>query len=563
MTTAPDHSSTHDSPERFNIASHLPQMARKVPDHPAVVVTSSYEGNGRAVYRSITFAELEALSNRFANGMIAAGLARGMRVLVMVRPGIDFMGLIFALFKMGAVPVLIDPGMGIGRMMECIRGVDLHGFIGIPLAHAMRVLRPGPFRSVRCVITVGRRWFWGGPTLTGLARTAAPDFATVDTAADETAAILFTSGSTGPAKGVVYEHGMFGAQVRQIQQRYGIEPGETDLPTFPLFGLFSIAMGMTTVIPDMDPAHPAKVDPAKIIGPILDHRVTNTFGSPALWRRVAAYGTDHNVRLPSLRRILIAGAPVPYPVIRQLHDMLRDEADVHTPYGATESLPVSSISGREVLGGCTDKTRTGAGTCVGTTMPEIDLRVITVTDQPIAEWSSNLLVPDGEIGEIVVSGPVVTKEYFGLPNATALAKIRDGERIWHRIGDLGYRDKQGRIWFCGRKGHRVQTSHGPMFTVPCEAIFNEHRQVSRSALVGVGPPGAQSPVIVVEPKSPTDLKGGRGRKLQEELLELARGNELTRSITRVLLHRSLPVDIRHNTKINREQLADWAERQAP
>jgi acyl-CoA synthetase (AMP-forming)/AMP-acid ligase II len=475
----------------------------------------------------------------------------------MVRPGFEFIGLTFALFKIGAVPVMIDPGMGVRRMLECIRSVDPQAFIGIPLAHVVRVIRRKPFRTVKRVVTVGRRWFWGGPTLDELHAGASKDPIMAKTARDEAAAILFTSGATGPAKGAVYEHGMFDAQVRLIRDRYGIEPGEVDLPAFPLFALFSTAMGMTSVIPDMDPSRPATVDPAKIVEAVRDHSVTNTFGSPAMWKRVAAFCVKNDIKLPTLRRVLIAGAPVPWDVIDRLHRVLGPDADVHTPYGATESLPVSSISGREVLGARSEGS-SGVGICVGGALPGIEVRFLRVTDEPIARWSDDLAVADGEFGEIVVAGEVVTKQYYGLERATALAKIRDGVRVWHRMGDIGYRDKQGWIWFCGRKAHRVVTGSGTMLTVPCEAVFNEHPDVSRSALVGVGPPDRRTPVIIVEPEPGRFPRRGRVPAFREELIALADENDLTRSISRVLFHPGLPVDIRHNAKINREKLAVWA-----
>ena len=544
----------------FNIASCLASAADRTPQRAAVVVTRACDAGGRAIYDTLSFAQLEALSNRYAGGLSRIGLGRGARTLVMVRPGFEFLSLTFALFKIGAVPVMIDPGMGVGRMLDCIRQVNLDAFVGVPSAHVVRLLRRRAFKNLRHVVTVGRRWFWGGVTLEQLSRDGSERFSMVETDASEPAAILFTSGSTGPAKGVVYEHGMFGAQVRMIQSYYGIEPGEVDLPAFPLFALFSVAMGMTAVIPDMDASRPARVDPAKLVRAIHDHKVTSTFGSPAIWRRVASYCTERRIKLPSLRRVLIAGAPVSPEVIAQLHEILDDGADVHTPFGATEALPVSSISGREVLEKCRDKTRRGAGTCVGGAMEEIELRLIRISDQPIAAWSDDLLVLDGAFGEIVVAGPVVTTEYFGQREATAAAKIRDGDRIWHRMGDIGYRDASGRLWFCGRKAHRVETESGTMFSVCCEAIFNEHPKVARSALVGVGQWGKQEPVIVVEPREGSFPRGARVAPFVAELRQLARSNERTSSIQSVLFRRRLPVDVRHNAKINRESLARWAAR---
>ncbi|HUU81859.1 MAG TPA: fatty acid CoA ligase family protein [Phycisphaerae bacterium] len=542
-----------------NIASSLPQMAATVPEQAAIVLTAGRGGKGAAGCPRLTFAELEALSNRYAGGLCDAGIERGMRTLLMVRPGFEFFGLTFALFKIGAVPVLIDPGMGVRQMLRCVRNVEPQALIGIPPAQAMRVLRPAAFQSVRRVVTVGRRWFWGGPTLGELAARGGDRFEPAATTADEVAAVLFTSGSTGPAKGVVYEHGMFAAQVRWLQSHYGIEAGEIDLPAFPLFALFDAAMGMTAVIPDMDPSHPARVDPAKIVQAIHEHGVTNTFGSPAIWNRVSAYCVQHGLKLPSIRRILIAGAPVPLPVLERLGQALSPTADVHTPYGATEALPVSSITGREVLEEHGVRSRTGAGTCVGRPLPEVSLRVIRISDDPIEQWSDDLALPAGQTGEFVVAGDMVTREYHGLPRATALAKIRDGDTFRHRMGDVGYVDETGRLWFCGRKAHRVVTAWGTMFTVPCEAVFNEHPDVFRSALVGVGRSGEQRPVLVVEPEPGRFPRGSRLRSFARELLDLGRANELTRDVHDVLFHRGFPVDVRHNAKINREKLAVWAE----
>ncbi|MFQ5591574.1 MAG: fatty acid CoA ligase family protein [Phycisphaerae bacterium] len=545
-----------------NIASYLPRMSRGSPDRPAIIITRSGDRRGRADYATMSFAELDTAVNRCANGLRQAGIERNMRVLLMVRPGFAFIELVFALFKMGAVPVMLDPGMGLGRMLECIRQVDPQAMIGVSAAQTLRILKPDRFKSVERVVTVGRRWFWGGPTLEELTRGACPTFDIADTRPDDVAAILFTSGATGPAKGAVYEHAMFDAQVRAIQGHYGIEPGEIDLPTFPLFALFGPAMGMTSVIPDMDPSKPARVNPARIVEAVHDHKVTTTFGSPALWRRVGEYCAERAIKLPTLRRILIAGAPVPESVIETLHGVLAPGADVHTPYGATEALPVCSIAGQELRAECSRLSRRGAGICVGRPMPGIDMRIIRITDAPLTSWSDDLLVPDGELGEIVVGGSVVTKGYFGLPRADALAKMHDGERILHRMGDVGYRDAQGRVWLCGRKGHRVSTKAGTLFTIRCEAIFNEHPDVARSALVGVGPAGDKQAVVVVEPvagKYPNRLRSRQA--LREQLLSLARVNELTRGIQNVVFRRSLPVDIRHNAKINREELALWAARQ--
>ncbi len=399
-------------------------------------------------------------------------------------------------------------------------------------------------------------------TLDELAERGDPNSSPLVVAAADPAAIIFTTGSTGPPKGVLYRHGNFFEQVSQLQEFYGIEPGEIDLPGFPLFGLFNCAMGVTTVIPDMDPTRPARVDPRNIIEAVNDWQVTQAFGSPAIWNRVGRHCEAlGGVRLPTLKRVLSAGAPVPAHVLLRMVACMASDGDVHTPYGATEALPVASIAASEVLNETSERTRHGAGVCVGRRFSGIQWKVIQIVDGPIAKLSDTVELPPGEIGELIVRGAVVTTEYATRREANRLGKILDGERVWHRMGDVGYLDDRERFWFCGRLAHRVLTAAGPMYTERCEAIFNNHAAIYRSALVGVGPAGTQRPVIICEPWPGRMPKNRRGRqRLLSELAEVGRSSPLTESIRDFFLHPSLPVDIRHNAKIFREKLAPWAAR---
>ena len=431
-------------------------------------------------------------------------------------------------------------------------------FIGIPLAHVLRTLSPRFFKSVTIWITVGRRWFWGGRTFQNLSKEPARLYAIAKTRPDDMAAILFTTGSTGPAKGVVYTHGNFVAQLNQIRTHLGLSSDEVDLSTFPLFALFWPALGITSVIPEMDPTKPARVDPEKIITPIRDQGVTSMFASPALLNRVGRYGKARGIKLPSLKRVISAGAPVSSSNIEQFSSMLNENAEVHTPYGATEAVPIISIGSHEILSKTRILSDRGFGTCVGYPINDIPIRIIRISDTPVENWSDDLLVADGEVGEIVVKGDLVTKQYYNRPEADALAKIKDHGNVWHRMGDLGRRDEKGRIWFYGRKSHRVITAEGTLFTVPCEALFNHHPAVYRSALVGIGPRPRQLPVICIELNA-GDRAINKDR-VKEALLEIAQANEMTRQIVTVLFHKAFPVDIRHNSKIFREKLAIWAAR---
>jgi len=544
------------SKDLVNVSYFLKENSNKFPYKRAVVYPEGRDKSGRVAYTHLTFRQLDRESDRLAAGLENAGITRGTRTILMVRQSLDFFALTFALFKAGAVPVVVDPGMGIKRMLNCMKEGKPEAFIGIPLAHVLRTVYPKFFNTVKTFITVGTKYFWGGLTLKQIRESAPLVHKTAKTVTDETAAILFTSGSTGPAKGVVYTHGMFDAQIRQIRSYFEIGEDEIDLPTFPLFALFDPALGMTAIIPDMDPTKPAQVNPEKIIEAIINHGVTNMFASPALLNRVGQYGKEKGLKLPSLKRVVSAGAPVLPANIEQFSAILTKHAEIQTPYGATEAVPIVSISSREILTETKELSEKGFGTCVGRPINDTEIRLIKTSEKPIEKWSDDLLVPENEIGEIVVKSPLASRNYYEKPEHDAIHKIKEGDGFLHRMGDLGWRDNKGRIWFCGRKAHRVITEKATLYTIPCEAIFNAHPFVFRSALVGIGERGFQEPIICIEIEK--NQKPNK-KTLEKELLEMGAQNIITKDIKAVLFHKSFPVDIRHNSKIFREKLSVWAE----
>jgi len=545
-----------------NIAHYLPKVAEKYAEKTAII-DSNKEKPGRPNPKArISFAELDAKINRIANSLESVGIGRGMRTMVMVRPSIDFIAIAFALFKIGAIPLLIDPGMGRKNFLHAVSDVKPEAFIGISLAQVFRLVFRRSFSSVKRVVTVGRRWFWGGHSLAALMKPAADKFEMADTRSDETAAILFTTGSTGPAKGAVYTHGVFDAQTQIIASEWNIGGEDVDYPIFPLFALFSTALGARVVVPKMDPTRPAFVDGKSMYDAIKNYDVTFSFGSPAFWQRVAEYCHREDKQLPQLRRVLMAGAPISVSLVERMDGVLSSAANLGIPYGATESLPVSWISGAEILQSTGKASLAGAGYCVGRPLSVNSVKIIAVRDEPISEFSEVSELALGEIGEILVHGPVVTRSYFGRSEATRLAKVYDGDDVWHRMGDLGYFDQEGRLWFCGRKAHRVDTENGRLYSVRCESIFNAHERVFRSALVGVDRNDRTKPVIIIECCSGQAPQGiADQRQLSEELLALGTQSELTKEIDTVLYHPSFPVDIRHNAKIFREKLSVWASQE--
>ncbi len=544
-----------------NVAAHLSLMAAREPDRPAVILPRfAADGSVRTV--QMTFRELDEDSGHIAQGLRSLGIPRGVYTALMVPPSLDFFSLTFALFKANIVPVLIDPGMGVRNLGKCLGEARPAAFIGVPKAHVARRLLRWAKKSILFTVTTGSRCFGGRHSLAKL-RTVGKKLGPLpafDSDAGDAAAVLFTSGSTGVAKGVFYRHGNFAAQVESLKALYGIEPGEIDLCTFPLFALFAPALGMTAIIPEMDPRKPAEVDARKIIAAVHHFHVTNMFGSPALINRVGRYAAEHDVKLPTVRRVISAGAPVPASVIEQFTKTLNPGVQVFTPYGATEALPVANIGSDMILNETRAKTDIGKGVCVGFPAPGMQVRIIRICDGIMPSLRDRDCEPVGEIGEITVSGPVVTKRYVGRQEATRLAKMKDSAgTLWHRMGDLGYLDEVGRLWFCGRKSQRVITYAQTLYTIPVEAVFNTHPDVFRTALVGRELLEIILPYICVE-LEPT-VSPSEWPRIEQELRLLAMRFEHTKDISSFLLHPKFPVDIRHNAKIFREKLAEWVDDQ--
>jgi acyl-CoA synthetase (AMP-forming)/AMP-acid ligase II len=510
-----------------------------------------------ATGRSFTFAEVHQASMSYAAYLYGQGVEKETRVMLMVKPSMDFVALTFALFTIGATVILIDPGMGFSNLRRCIAHVKPQVLIGTPSALVFSWVYYRRFRSIGKRFCCGRGF--GNDIRAQLDRGQPPcTFSKTDS--QDLAAILFTTGSTGPPKGVCYTHAIFAAQLDLIRHYYGIGPDDIDQPGFPLFALFSLALGARVIVPDMNPSRPALVDPEKFTTSIEQHQVTYSFGSPAIWRVVSNYCRRKNKVLSSLRKVLMAGAPVPGDLIERVAAILPAGAQIDIPYGATESLPIVSITGEQVVGETWALTKQGKGACVGLPLPGISILVIEPVDGPIEDISEITVKGAGEIGEIIVSGSVITASYYQRDQETRGAKIADGHRLWHRMGDMGYLDDTNRLWFCGRKAHCVHTPAGTMYPILCEAIFNTHEAVFRSALVGVrGKNDITLPAIVVEKEKTNTIDD---TLLITQLRALAKTSTLTRTIDTIFIHPSFPVDIRHNAKIFREQLSIWATKQS-
>lgn len=535
-----------------NIAARIDEKALQFPDKKAVIATGK-----KGKHEFLTFFELVMRSKSYAAYLKEMGLKKGHRALVFVRPGIEFPVITFALFRMGVIPVFIDPGMGKKNLFRAIENLAPEAIIAVPEVHFLRLLYPKIFRSIKYFVTTGPLT-WSKMQSTKNWQKKNKDFLDKENInPDDCAAILFTSGGTGIPKGVVYTHKIFNTQTDMLKELFSLNENEVDIPGFPLFAFFTMAMGMTSCIPDMNPSKPAKASAEKLVKNITEHNGTFVAGSPAIWERVANYCVKNNITLPSVKYLVMFGAPVSPEIHRKFQKVLPN-GTTYTPYGATECLPVANVEGHFLLKNTVSSTENGKGTCVGKVAPGIELKIIGITDEPIADLSSIDELPAHEIGEILVTGDVVTKEYYNMPEKTAEAKIYDGEKVWHRMGDIGYLDDEGLLWFCGRKNYRVETQTGLKSSIQCEAIFNKHLEVKRCALIGLGTGPIKELGLVVERKDQKILKGKKLDQFTRELTELADKYSHTKEIKTFFQSRSFPVDVRHNIKIDRTKLAEMA-----
>jgi acyl-CoA synthetase (AMP-forming)/AMP-acid ligase II len=524
-------------------------FAQRVAERPDATALRYRTGGGR--YARLSYAEVAERGDAYTRALAHAGVRRGMRACVLVPPGPELAPLVFALVRLGAVGVFVDPGLPLPALKACLAEAAPEVFIGIPRAQAARLALGWARRTVRIPITVGRPWL--GPTLDDLcAATAGLPVPEMELAPDALAGIAFTSGSTGPPKGVELRLRHLAAQVQLTREAFGLEPGLVAMSVFPPFALAGPVLGLDMVIPDADPVDPASADPAALVAEIERFGVAAMFGSPAVLDALSRHCVARGVVLGTLRTVTSAGATLDPRVAERMRRCLPERAGLHSAYGATECLPVSVIESRELLGEARRRSERGDGSCVGRPLAANLVRVIRAVDGPIATWSDELCVPAGGVGEVTVAGPSVSERYHARPAETALGKLHEeypgGSRVVHRTGDLGWLDERGRLWFCGRLSQRVRTAAGDLYTEQVEPIANTVPGVRRTALVGVG----GVPVLCVEAE-----RGVRDR-VRAELLDLLAGFPHAAGIRHVLFHPRFPVDVRHRAKIGRERLARWA-----
>ncbi len=525
--------------------------------------------NGSALhYSHTTYGELAKLINQYQRGFAELGLAPGDRVLMLVSPGADFLALSLAVAGRGGTPVFVDPGIGLDRLAKCIQDADPAAFIGSPRAHLLRFLKRSLFHRIKFHVTASEWAFSRGYSLGFFKRFANAPIAPIalpvlrndgSLMAQDAALIAFTSGATGTPKGVIITNAMMAEQIRVIRDVLGQVPGTRDLTLLPIFSLYNVALGITSVFPSMPVGKPLALDAAQVVKLVGDLAIESSFGSPTLWHKIAEYTLRTGATLPTIKRIFMAGAAVPVATIKLVKGIIPN-GEIATPYGATEALPVTYVTGTELQSCLWQRALSGEqGTPVGRGVPGLEIKIIRSSNEILRTMAECEPLAIKEIGEVIVRGPSVSPEYLHRPDANKIGKIIDGASFWHRLGDLGYIDEGGYLYYCGRKGHSVYVDGKAFHSVPLEEIFNTLPKVRRSALVGLR--GGQEPAIVIEPFPqywPESTE--QQQAFISELNELAQQNELTSGIRRFFFNRSFPVDARHNAKIFRDQLSDWADK---
>lgn len=522
-----------EAPEVLPDAARVPvAVDTRDPHAPAIVEL----GAGAA---SISRAGLAGRVESVAAALHRRGVRPGDRVAVLVPPGIDLTTVVYAVWRLGAVVVVADAGLGLRRLGAALRGAGPDHVVGIRRALALvRATRvPGTRTSaepadVEALAAAGSRGEPAPPV---------PE----DPHAD--GAVLFTSGATGPPKGVVYTRAQLGAQVALLRDTFDLHPGERFVAAFAPFALYGPALGLTSAVPDMDVTAPHTLTAAALADAVEAVDATVVFASPAALRNVVATAGEltgaQRVVLGRPRLVLSAGAPVPTALLDQVRGLLTS-AQTHTPYGMTEALPVATIDPTTVTG-------TGEGVCVGPPVPGVQVRLAPLAADGTP--SQELVDTPGVLGEIVVRGPHV-KQRYDRRWAAQQASARPAG--WHRTGDVGQLDDKGRLWVGGRWVHLLTTPEGPLAPYAVEHRVAALPGVADAAVVGVGPQGAQQVVAVVVPET---RLGRRAAALAHPELARAVRERAGVPVAAVLLRDWLPVDIRHASKVDRTAVARWAE----
>lgn len=518
------------------------------------------------IKEKMTYADFDQEIKRLRNLLLEQNLLPKSKVLVFLKPGPLFASSVFALFSIGAVPIFIDPGMNRKTFLKAIESTQADILLAENSVHFYSFFKSKHFKNIKK--RLAPKAF--APGLVGLYQQAKKSYPTPLFKTSELGAILFTSGATGPAKGVETTQDILLEQTLTLQKLFSLNSSDIDYPAFPLFMLFTLSLGLSVVTASLNAAYPAKCKAHKISNDFKIYKPTFASGSPAIWKRLLDYAQKKSIHYESLTNLATFGAPINDAFLRLALEIF-PHAQISTPYGATESLPVAVISAKERLRLSNEslffhqQSALLPGTCVGEAVFGVQIKIIPITDDFLKSDNLQEYGPM-TVGEILVHSPMTSPSYHLREDETKHSKFLDKEgRLWHRMGDLGYKDGQGRLWFCGRKSHLVKIKRDEqdiqlMPTDPWENYFTSHYPQQKFALIKVN---TQEAGLVMEKEKALFNDHQSKAQLLKQIQNLCRKQIEKGEIRHVYLCPKFPVDTRHNIKIDRLLLSSWANQSHP
>ena len=537
----------NSSSEDHNVLSVLRRVAGRFPERPALVMEDG----------SATFGELGSRIGRAAAGLRRLGLAAGDRAVVMIPMSIDLYVAMLAVLAMGAVAVFVDPWIGRRQIAAFAAFAEPRAWLGIPRSHLLRLL-DSRLRAIPFTVTTGRR-LGSLPARRSLAELEeapadpADNPADIDVqpvAPDDPALITFTSGSSGEPKGANRTHRFLLAQHEALAAEFPAREGDVDMPMFPVFALNNLASGVPSVVPAMDFRRVDRIDAARVLAQMRRHGVATCTASPPFFDRLAAEVERRPGSFPALRRILTGGAPVSNAQLRTWRRTF-PETEILVVYGSTEAEPVAHLTAEERLAAVNPERPLTPGFCAGMPSDRVETKIVRIQSGPIelgpggwTDWD----LTTGEIGELIVSGDHVCRDYYRNPEAVRENKIVDGDRVWHRMGDTGSFDREGRFWLAGRVHSTIRRGGELVHPQLVEqAAAGEDPRLRRVAAVGLPDPELGERVVVV---IETEEAG-----IEPDVTERLAAAGFTADQI-LLTGEPLPVDPRHNSKIDYGRLRE-------